>query len=130
MYLQQALKSLKLEKTNLLEMYFGEQNMLSIQLYLNKYIYDTLGVRMARQSDSDLYVIMQYMYVNFAHRISGPDKLNELNKLVIKEVLPMIKQGIEQRQNYIRDTTMQPRLMDRGISTTIRGENPVYMKAF
>lgn len=130
MYLQQALSCLKVEKTKLLEMYFSKKNMDFLQNFMIKKIKKEEDYLIGRQSDYDLYVIMQYMYVEFGFRICGTDeqKVNHLNKMVLEQTLPMIKRGIKEKQKFLIDSSTQPRLLDRGISTSIKGIDSVQLK--
>lgn len=132
MYLQQALSSLKVEKTKLLEIYFSEKNMNFLQNYMIHKIEKDSDYLIGKQSDYDLYVIMQFMYVEFVHRICGTDeqKVKHLNNMVLKETLPMIKRGIKEKQKFLVDSSTQPKLLDRGISTSIKGTEPVKINTF
>ena len=129
MFVNQALNTLRIQSNPLIEKFFSEENVNRIQRLIINNIKDYC---IEKQSDKELLVVMQYMYVNHLNTLCGNDSeiIIKLNKLVVHEIVPMIKENIEQYLIYLKDSTSQPVPLERATSTTIKGSSPLIAQEF
>lgn len=112
--------------------FFHEKNVDFIQRQLQKVIRNKMNENIDRQSDHHLLSIMHHVYKEFAyHSYDEVNKeVNILNKKVLEFIVPMVQNGIKQYKGYVKDASQLYVPMERGTSTTIKGENDLEFKSF
>ena len=84
--------------------FFSKPNIEYLQNSMKINIKKTMDINIKNQGEHDLYMIMKSIYTNYAYNSVNIDKeVMYLNKIVLKEVLPMIRTGILQKKKYLED---------------------------
>lgn len=113
--------------------FFSDVNVGYLSRRLQHEFRDRTGIVIDRQRAEDLLTVMRYVYVSRARNVEEGyevEQLAELNTQVIRTLLPQIATSVEQHLHYLRDASVLPTPMERGIATTVKGENPVVFENF
>jgi hypothetical protein len=116
-----------IEKNELNTSFFSKNNIDLLQRTIITNIKTETNVDISRQSDHDLYIIMNYYYSNFSYnRMTDiSSQVDTLNKLVLNTVIPMVQSAMRQHSFYIKDKDENINPLDLGASTSIKGLNPI-----
>lgn len=119
-----ALNSLRQQRSPLATNFFSASNMAHIQIRLRTIIKERTGYEIDRQDDMQLLIIMRGIYVDHAqHGRSIPHEVQRLDGLVLREIVPQVATGIAQHIGYLRDASTLPVPLNRGVATSIKGQN-------
>ena len=100
--------------TNLNKVFFSQQNVNLLHKLIIKRVSDKSGFRIAKQSDTELQVIMRSIYLQYGKNqdCNIKEQVAELNKLVVREAAPLILSNIKQYLGYLNDVENMPRPME------------------
>ena len=87
----------------------------------------------ARQNDTELYVIMRSIYLQYGRNLNSniADQINRLNILVANEAMPKIITALKQKIKYLDDIENLPVPLERAQNISNAGENSViYLEFF
>ena len=120
-------------KNRLNELYFSQSNIDFLQDAIIEGIYKlTNGVRIAKQSEDELLIIMRGIYLQFSKNLNtNIDKqVYDLNKKVLKYSIKNVHENIKQYQGYIHDITKEREVMDMPQNVDIKGEKTLMPRHF
>jgi len=120
-------------KNRLNELYFSQSNIDFLQDAMIEAIYKlTNGVRIAKQSEDELLIIMRGIYLQFSKNLNtNIDKqVYELNKKVLKYSIKNVHENIKQYQGYIHDITKERDVMEMPQNVDIKGEKTLMPRHF
>ena len=120
-------------KNRLNELYFSQSNIDFLQDAMIEAIYKlTNGVRIAKQSEDELLIIMRGIYLQYSKNLNtNIDKqVYELNKKVLKYSIKNVHENIKQYQGYIHDITKEREVMDMPQNVDIKGEKTLMPRHF
>jgi len=125
-YLQSALNILRIEADPLLEKYFSEKNIDSIQNEIIRGVKRDTGIKISRQSDKELLNMMIFMFEN--NKLSVLHKpvntaVSELNTHVLHTAIPMVGGNASSQMKYVQYISKPREPIPLGISTSSRGKN-------
>ena len=99
--------------------FFSNENINIINNKLIFIVYKISKIKIVKQSIEALLIVMRYVYINYAKHlpfnING--QVSELNKLVLKEILPNLMTNINQKLDYLEYINKRPQLLDLPQST-------------
>lgn len=108
--------------------FFSKDNLDIIQNSIKREVYHRSNKKyvISRQSDDQLYIIMQSIYINNTYNIDTPDavkaQIANMNNLVTKECTKIILPNLQQYLGYL-DTIDKPIIpMSYGKATSTAGE--------
>lgn len=124
--LHRTLRLIHQQPNKLNTIFFSKKNIDSIQDSIRKNVYIKSNKKyvISRQSDEQLLVIMQSIYINNTYNIELflENQIYELNRLVIEESTKIILPNVEQFIGYL-DTVDKPVIpMAYGKATSSAGE--------
>jgi hypothetical protein len=125
--------------TLLTNLFFSEANISNIQKLVRLQVYQKMEMVIDDQSIDELLIIMRSVYIQFAAHpplldASQPreiqekiiqknvEQVDQLNKRVVNEIVPMVVSGIKQHLAYLRDASQPPQHMDKPVNDSIRGQ--------
>ena len=81
-------------------------------------------VVIARQNDTELYVIMRSIYLQYGRNLNSniAEQVNRLNKLVANEAMPKIITALKQKIKYLDDIQNLPVPLERAQNISNAGE--------
>lgn len=103
--------------------FFSAGHIDALHSALLKRVRESLGVRMHRQSDNDLIMIMRSMYMLTRER-NIP--MADLDALVLRDALESIRSNLQLHEAYLATDDRMKRVMDYGINTNVRGTKTDY----
>ena len=125
-YYRDVLKGI-VERTPLSDTFFSGSNIQYIKEQIAKQVKEQSGLHITpqSQSSSELVTIMRHTFLQNSTNLTGESSIqpqvNELNKKVFLEVVPMVISNAKMHLTYQRDAGGQPVPMERPQSTTITG---------
>ena len=126
-YVQYALSTLRVQQSPLLLQFFSPRNIDKIQKSIIRKVKSTSGHQIDRQSDDELYVVMQYIYTTY---LKNNHSVDTLNQYTIHEITPMIVSNVQSHFYYLNDISSQPIPMRHAAATSIKGENSLINQEF
>ena len=123
----------RLSENRVSELYFSQSNIDFLQDAMIEAIYKlTNGVRIAKQSEDELMIIMRGIYLQFSKNLNtNIDKqVYELNKKVLKYSIKNVHENIKQYQGYIHDITKERDVMEMPQNVDIKGEKTLMPRHF
>jgi hypothetical protein len=124
-YAQEATKNIHCD-SELARVYFSKENIDLLQDMIRYQVYEQSNRQhvVARQSDTELEVIMRHFYLTYGR--NQPDRLTEqvaeLNTYVVNECVPMILSSVEQYLAYRLRITQQPVPLARSVNLSSKGD--------
>lgn len=119
-------------KNSLSDIFFSQSNIDLLQDYIIKGVFETSGVKIVKQSEDELLIIMRSIYLqhgkNIDYNIQG--QVNELNDHILKYCIPNINSSIKQYQGYIHDITKEQEVMDMPQSVNTKGDKTLMPRHF
>lgn len=116
-----VLRTMELAPTPLARRFFSRRNIDWLQRELASYVLRRTGVRIGRQSDEQLVIMMRYVYRQSGRNVGGAAEVARLNTLVLREAVPQVGSGIEQHLMYLHDASQLAVPLPRGQATTVKG---------
>ena len=131
-YVQQSMNSFHKEKMPLLEAYFSNRNIKSIQAKLKSEVYKMTKQHIDDQSCNEIYAVMKYVYATYAREVvkNVSAQVQSLNTSVLNILVPMVSSNVLQYLQYIKDISSLPTPMERGKYTSIKSDNSLDLKPF
>lgn len=140
-YASWALKSVQLDPNQLALFFFSPENVDYLQKRLYEEVFNTTNVRIGRQSDDELLIIMRNHYMKalagwLPRNVGNPnavhargddpsctleEKLTRLNKSVLEEVTQQVLSGINMNLQYYSDASSLPLPLERPQFTSMKG---------
>ena len=120
-------------KNRLNELYFSQSNIDFLQDAMIEAIYKlTNGVRIAKQSEDELLIIMRGIYLQYSKNLDThiDKQVYELNKKVLKYAVKNVHENVKQYQGYIHDITKEREVMDMPQNVDIKGEKTLMPRHF
>ena len=124
-YAQEATRNIHSD-SKLARVYFSKENIDLLQDMIRYQVYEQSSRQhvVARQSDTELEVIMRHFYLTYGR--NQPDRLTEqvaeLNTYVVNECVPMILSSVEQYLAYRLRITQQPVPLARSVNLSSKGD--------
>ena len=119
-------------KNSLSDIFFSQSNIDLLQDYIIKGVFETSGVKIVKQSEDELLIIMRSIYLqhgkNNDYNIQG--QVNELNDHILKYCIPNINSSIKQYQGYIHDITKEQEVMVMPQSVNTKGDKTLMPRHF
>jgi hypothetical protein len=103
--------------------FFSSRHVDDLQATIVSMVYRELGMRIQRQSDDELLIIMRGIYMML--RPTNPT-FEDLDARVIKAAMDSIRTNLEVYKTYMDTDKRIQYVMDRGINTNIRGTKLTY----
>lgn len=103
--------------------FFSSRHVDELQAAIVTLIYRELGMRIQRQSDDELLIIMRGIYMLL--RPTNPT-LEDLDRRVLQAAVDSIRTNLEVYKTYMDTDKRIQFVMDRGINTNIRGTKLTY----
>ena len=123
-YAQEATKNIHCD-SELARVYFSKENIDLLQDMIRYQVYEQSNRQhvVARQSDTELEVIMRHFYLTYGK--NQPDNITkqvaELNTFVVDECVPMILSSVEQYLAYRLRITQQPVPLAHSVNMSSKG---------
>lgn len=114
-------KSTHLQQTEASRLFFGKANVDTLQKRLQQEIHKRTGLRIDRQSEEQLLIVMRYVFIQSGSNMGGAGEVARLNELVLAEIVPQVGAGLMQYVDYLRDASTLPAPIPRGQATSIKG---------
>ena len=117
-----ALKGIQV-KSELSNLFFSQQNIDYLQNTIRETVYNKYQHVIARQSDTELKIIMRSFYLQFSRNqdCNLKDQVTALNNMVLKDCISIILTNIEQYLAYKQDISSLPVPMARSVSMSSAG---------
>jgi hypothetical protein len=125
----------QMETTPLADAYFSKENVDNLQNIIRNQVQircqndpeipnEQKPVLIARQNDTELYIIMRSIYLQYGRNLDSDiaDQINSLNVLVANESTPKIITALKQKIKYLYDIQHLPVPLDRAEYTSSAGE--------
>ena len=108
--------------------FFSSQNTDVIQNMIQAHIQQKLQHKISRQSDTELFIIMQSIHKQHARNMPThiQEQVNELNDITVKEASRLITPKLLQYIGYMKDLEKGIEVMDRARNTSSAGSNINY----
>lgn len=103
--------------------FFSQANIDGLQKRVQDEILKTKRVRIARQSDNDLVMIMRSIYMQ--NRVNNPT-LEFLNDAVTRDAVQSIQSNLDLYSVYMNTEKRMTQVMDWGVNTSVRGTKTIY----
>ena len=89
----------------------------------NVYKLSNKKIKIGRQSDRELFIIMRHFYFNYSSNNDDYviEHVNELNNLIVKKVLPKLLSNITQYNAYLQKINNPLQLIDHPINVNNSG---------
>ena len=114
-------RSTHLQQTPASRMFFAQANVDTLQKRLQQEIQKRTGMRIDRQSDEQLLIVMRYVFIQSGSNMGSANEVARLNELVLAEIVPQVGAGLMQYIDYLRDASTLPTPIPRGQATSIKG---------
>lgn len=128
-YVLRASSAFRQDVSPLLKSFFSDANMQNIQKQLKSQVRKNTNQVIDTQSYNELFIVMQYIYSNFARHCTE-DHVDFLNQLVLSELVPMVSSNILQYMNYLKDISQNYKPMERSANPSIKGTDVNEFKSF
>jgi len=122
-YVNLALTRLRVKTNPAVAKFFSMNNIEILHKRIIKDVNRLSGNLIDRQSDDKLYQVMYYLYSTFSQNVGGSLEIEFLNDLTVKQAVPEIIENIEAYKKFMRDSSQQAVPMERGETTSSKGEN-------
>lgn len=111
------------EETPLNAEFFSRANMDRLQRAMQETVLHETGLRLSRQSDEALAIIMRSVYVDHARNEAGNigEQVFALNERVLDICVPQVMSGIRTYLAYIRDVSRYPVPLARAENPSVTG---------
>lgn len=123
-YAVEAMKNIHCD-SELARVYFSKDNIDLLQDMIRYQVYEQSNKQhvIARQSDTELEVIMRHFYLTYGKNQSCniTEQVAELNTYVVNECVPMILSSVEQYLAYRLRITQQPVPLARSVNMSSKG---------
>jgi hypothetical protein len=123
-YAQEATKNIHCD-SELARVYFSKENIDLLQDMIRYQVYEQSNRQhiIARQSDTELEVIMRHFYLTYGKNqcVHITEQVAELNTYVVNECVPMILSSVEQYLAYRLRITQQPVPLARSVNMSSKG---------
>jgi len=103
--------------------FFSSRHVDDLQSKIVSMVYNELGMRIERQSDDELLIVMRGVYMLM--RPTNPT-YEDLDRRVLKAAMDSIRTNLEVYKTYMDTDKRIQYVMDRGINTNIRGTKLTY----
>ena len=103
--------------------FFSERHVDDLQMRLLTIVYRETGMRLQRQSDDELLIVMRGVYMLL--RPTNPT-LADLDARVLGAAMQSIRTNLEVYKTYVKTDERIQYVMDRGINTNVRGTKLTY----
>lgn len=127
--LRRVLKLIHQQPNKLNTAFFSKKNIDDIQNAVKKDVFIRSGKKhvISRQSDEQLLIIMQSVFINNTYNIEVyiENQIGELNRIVVKECTKIIMPNIEQFIGYLDNIDKPVIPMAYGKATSSAGEKTV-----
>lgn len=124
-YAQEATKNIHSD-SKLARVYFSKENIDLLQDMIRYQVYEQSNRQhiVARQSDTELEVIMRHFYLTYGKNQCDnlTEQVAELNTYVVNECVPMILSSVEQYLAYRLRITQQPVPLARSVNLSSKGD--------
>jgi hypothetical protein len=125
----------QMETTPLADAYFSKENVDNLQNIIRNHVQvrcqsdpeiadEQKPVLIARQNDTELYIIMRSIYLQYGRNLDSDiaGQINNLNILVANEATPKIITALKQKLKYLYDIQHLPVPLERAEYTSSSGE--------
>lgn len=122
------------QHSDLSVLYFTQENIDYLQTQIIKRIYEKTSKKhlVGKQSEDELIIVMRSIY--FQHSKNMRDRLDQqiniLNELVLEYCVDNVLTNLQQYVKYIHDITTDQPLMDKPVSTNIKGDKTLELRPF
>ena len=131
-YVGKALTNFRIQNSPIIELFFADSNIDVVQKKLARDVYRETGQSISRQSCSEIFIVMSYVFANNAKHYTNPTYIHKhvqlMNELVLGELVPMVSSNVKQYVQYIKDISTLPVPIDHGQSTSIKGNNSLKLQ--
>lgn len=113
--------------------YFCKKNMDTIQNSLRMTIWNKMGYKIDRQSDSELLIFMRAVYVMSEKKNQFKNiqaQVNAMNAQVLSTIIPQVASGLKQYFGYLKDASTLPTPIDRPVQTSLAGSKTLETGVF
>lgn len=116
-------RSMNQPRSPLMEAFFSRRNVDVLQNRLRATIQKQTGYSIARQSDTELEVVMRRAYEEHAsNTLDGVEaEVQRLNDIVLRSAVPVVASGVAAYLAYLRDASRIPEPLPRGTQTSVKG---------
>lgn len=113
--------NMKHNKLSLL--FFSSKNITNLQNIIRLRVYKKIKMKIARQSDNELVVIMKSVFVTYTKNMDSnyTQQIKILNEIVLDEVMPKLLADLEMYKYYLKDKNTSYTLIDRPIYLSSSG---------
>lgn len=96
--------------TSLNQAFMSQKNMDLLQDQIRNRVYQSTGHLIAKQSDTELQIVMRSIYLQYGKNLpyNIKQQITQLNKLVLQETVPHIISGVEQYLSYLQRASSLP----------------------
>ena len=104
-----------------LTLFTSEYNTDLLQHAIINYIKLSTDITISKQSERDVFAIMQYVFNTYANTTCNESvhgEVRRLNKIVIEEAVVIVKSGILMYLRYLKDASTIPVPLARSVLTT------------
>jgi hypothetical protein len=128
-YVRKASSAFRQDITPLMNSFFKDSNINLIQKQLQAQVKKNTKQSIDRQNNNELFIVMQYVYSNFARHCTD-NHVEFLNQLVLSEVVPMVSSNVLQHMSYLNDISQSYKPIDRSSNPSIKGTDVNEFKSF
>uniref|UniRef100_A0A6C0F5P9 Minor capsid protein P8 central region domain-containing protein n=1 Tax=viral metagenome TaxID=1070528 RepID=A0A6C0F5P9_9ZZZZ len=121
-FVKEVCKTQNLQIDPLISAFFSDSNMQLIQKTLKNYIKTSTGYTIDTQSNSNLFVVMLWVYTNFNKPCYNSKQVSHLNALTLEELVPMVRSNVLQYVQYLKDISTLPTPIEHGKSTNMTNQ--------
>lgn len=118
-----ALKFIQQQPTFVNSRFFNRANVDYLQNSIANLVQKRVGMRIDRQSDDELIILMRAVYLE-NNAVNEPDvkgAVARLNDEVIAKAVPIVSSNVLQYVAYLRDASTMPVMLNSPQSTSIKG---------
>jgi hypothetical protein len=110
------------ERTPLSSLFFHPQNVDTIQVELQYRVFKKTGIRIGRQSEEELRIVMRSVYLQDSINQSRnlKEQINKLNETVLDYCVKNAASNALQHKQYMADATTMPVPMGHPVGTSGR----------
>jgi hypothetical protein len=90
--------------------FFSDKNISKLQNQIRFNIYNILKQKISNQSPYELIIVMRSVFLQNSKNLADniPGQIAELNRIVIKNIMPKLISSVEQYNSYLKDTNTLP----------------------
>tara|TARA_Y100001960_G_scaffold323970_1_gene403371 strand:- start:92 stop:682 length:591 start_codon:yes stop_codon:yes gene_type:complete len=107
------------------QLFFSQENINLLQdmIRYSVFIHTNEKHTIGKQNETELAIIMRYIFIQHSKNLccKYTEQITELNKLVVKECVPIILTSIEQYFGYIKAASTNPEPMERSQNVNSAG---------